>query len=371
MSQLIIPDFQPVPFPAPLPLLQILLVLGFFLHVLPMSAAFGGSLLSGVMLLNSKPNSYPARAGNAIATGLPVLLSFAITQGIVPLLFLQLVYGPLYYTSSIVMGTFWIFLLAILLVGYYLCYVYKFKHAAWGPKTAWLLLLAWALFACVGFLFSNNMTLMLKPETWQAVIFSGNSVGNYLNLSEPTLIPRYLFFVTEAIAITGLFIGCLGLYWQSREQDYGSWLLKKGATIYLIFNIVQLVLGSMWFNAMPQNIQANLMGGDSIGTLAFGVFGATEVLALLGALLCVGKPMKRFFNLGMISALVSVLSMTVVRHMIREYSVNPFFHPEKVPVNTQWDLLIVFILSAVGLLVYLAWLIKTTWTAFHPKQEAL
>jgi hypothetical protein len=58
--------------------------------------------------------------------------------------------------------------------------------------------------------------------------------------------------------------------------------------------------------------------------------------------------------------------MTVMRHMLREFAVNGFFHPESVPVQTQWDLLSVFIVSAVGLIAYLAWLVKITWRAYHP-----
>lgn len=367
---MIIPDFQPVPFPAPLPLLQILLVLGFYLHVLPMSAAFGGSLVSGVLLLSGKKGN-AQRAGHALATSLPIFISWAVTQGIVPLLFLQLVYGPLYYTSSIIMGTYWIFLLLVLMVGYYCTYIFKFKHQQWGPKTAWLLILTWLLFACVGFLFSNNMTMMLTPKTWQSVIFGSGVVGNTLNLTEPSLWPRYLYFVSEAIAVTGLLLGCFGLYWLSRDKSYATWLLKKGGMIFIVFNIVQLVLGTMWFNTLSPVIQANFTGADRLGVIALVVFCATEILALVGMALCVLKPIARLFNVAMINALVSILSMTLIRHLIREYTVNPFFHPEKVPLNTQWDLLIVFILSTIGLLIYLGWLIKTTWHAFHPKQEVV
>jgi len=143
---IIIPHFQSVPFPAPLWLLKTLLVVGFITHVIPMNVALGGSFWSGISLLRGKgnPNSNHTRIGHELAMALPFFVSFAITQGIVPLLFLQLIYGPLYYTSSIMMGTTWILLLVILLTGYYALYIYKYKHPQLG-KGAGLLLLAVSL----------------------------------------------------------------------------------------------------------------------------------------------------------------------------------------------------------------------------------
>jgi hypothetical protein len=37
-----------------------------------------------------------------------------------------------------------------------------------------------------------------------------------------------------------------------------------------------------------------------------------------------------------------------------------------VPVQPQWDLLIIFTVSATGLMLYLGWLVSVVWKAFHP-----
>ena len=105
-----IPSYQPIPFPAPFVVLEVLLVLGFFLHLIPMNISLVGGFVSAICLFIGGENadSFYSRIGKQLAFSLPIFTSFAITQGIVPLLFIQLLYGPLFYTSSILMGSYWI-----------------------------------------------------------------------------------------------------------------------------------------------------------------------------------------------------------------------------------------------------------------------
>lgn len=371
MPHLIIPDFQPVPFPAPLWLLKTLLVVGFYLHALPMNVALGGALASGLYLLAGKgrPGHYAARLGHALALSLPVFVSLAITQGIVPLLFLQLVYGPLYYTSSILMGTPWILLLVLLLAGYYGLYLYKLRHVQLDAWAAWLLIGVSLLFGGVGFLFSNNMTLMLHPETWPAVVNNagvGHGVGAFLNVTDPTLPSRYLHFMLAALAVTGLAVGCYGLYWRKRDEAYGAWLIRQGAAWFFGITLIQVGVGGWFLMSLPKSILFQFMGRETWGSASF--FGSM-LLSLL-SLLAMGAAQRSGkatpFKIGLVSGLLVVLLMSVMRHLLREYSVGGFFHPETVPVHPQWGLLSIFIVSALGLIVYLGWLITVAWKAFHP-----
>jgi len=369
---MIIPDFQPIPFPGPLWLLMTLLILGFFLHVIPMNIALGGGLVSGVLMLQNAgdPNAYSARMAQSLMMSLPVFISFAITQGIVPLLFLQLIYGPLYYTSSIIMAWPWLLLLAILMTGYYLTYIAKYKFAKHGASVGWLLVLVTGLFTLIGFTFTNNMTLMLTPDKWQAMMAS-QSFGLTLNLSDPQVIPRFLHFFLAAFAVTGLAIGCFGLYWHSREADYSKWLIQTGSGLYVAITLIQFGVG-MWFMlSLPRQMMMNYMGQDIWGTALFGASMVFSVLSLLLLLFAWknGKPLP--FKLGLVCAAVTVLVMVVMRHLLRVYYTADFFDPAVVPVKTQWDLLIAFIITAVLLIGYLIWLSKTCWKAFNNPIDGL
>jgi hypothetical protein len=368
---LIIPDFQSVPFPAPLWLLKTLLVAGFITHVIPMNVALGGSFWAGISLLrgNGNPTSNHTRMGHDLAMALPFFVSLAITQGIVPLLFLQLIYGPLYYTSSIMMGTPWILLLVILLTAYYALYIYKYKHPQLGKAAGWLLLTVSVLFACVAFLFTNNMTLMLQPETWQQVLPHGT--GNFLNWKEPSVLPRYLHFVLSAIAVTGLAVGCFGLAKKSKDEAYANWLIRQGSALFLHTTLVQIGVGSWFLMILPKVVSHAYMGGDMLGSISFIASTLLSLFAMVstGISWRTGKALP--FKVGLVSGIGVVAFMSIMRHVLREMSVQNFFHPEIVPIKTQWDLLIVFIISVVGLIAYLTWLLKTMWSSYQNNSKSL
>lgn len=369
METSFIPNFQPLPFPAPLWLLQLLLVLGFFLHLVPMNLMVSSSVFSAVFLHlgRSDTSGYLYRIGRGLSTGLPIFTSFAITQGIVPLLFLQLLYGPAYYTSSILMAIPWLSVIALLIIAYYGCYIVLYRYLKKGVNSAVvpiILLAVSLLFAGIGFLFTNNMTLMLTPEKW-AAMYNANPNGGSLNLSEPQLLPRYLHMMLGAVAVGSLGIGSYGLYFVKREPAYGEWLIKMSSRIFLGVTVANIVSGVWFLLSLPGAMVQNLMGKDLLGTIAFA---SSMVLVLLSLILISvasssAKPLP--FTAGMVSTLLLVLSMGLVRHCLRGYYLHPYFTPESVRINTQWDLLIPFLIGAVALIWYLTWLTKLVWSAYN------
>lgn len=368
MLPVIIPDYQPIPLPAPLWLLQTLLVVGFLLHILPMNVAFGGGITSAWLLATNKDNkeSFAYRLGKNLSNSLPLFISFAITQGIVPLLFLQLIYGPLYYTSSILMAVLWISILLLLMLGYYAAYTYKVKAEAlksWGP---WLLVLSTVLFGIIGFLFTNNMTLMLSPDKWSSLMHGAPS-GFLLNLSDPQVIPRFVHFVVAAFAVTGLCVGCFGVYYHHKDPAYSKWLIQTGSGIFLVLTLLQVGVGFWFLFALPPEIVKNFMGQEQLGSISFMGSMVLSLVALLGTLLAWKDGSKNAFLVGLVGAVGTLLGMSVMRHMIRVYSTQSFLHPENLPVHWQWDLLVPFLILAALLVIYLVWLCKLTWKAYNPE----
>ncbi|MBA4077158.1 MAG: hypothetical protein C0508_19130, partial [Cyanobacteria bacterium PR.023] len=68
----LIPHYQALPFPAPLWLLQTLLILGFFLHAIPMNFMLGGTFLAAIFLAKGlkDKSSYEYRIGRGLVKGL-------------------------------------------------------------------------------------------------------------------------------------------------------------------------------------------------------------------------------------------------------------------------------------------------------------
>lgn len=76
------------------------------------------------------------RLARALATRLPVAVALTITLGVAPLLFVQVLYGQFFYTSSILLGYVWLTLLLILLLGYYGYYCYAFRWEKLAARAA-------------------------------------------------------------------------------------------------------------------------------------------------------------------------------------------------------------------------------------------
>lgn len=369
----LIPDYQPIPLPAPVELLQLLLVLGFFLHAVPMNVVLGGGFFASACMFMGRndqdKNIY--KMGKLLASSLPLFISFAITQGIVPLLFLQLLYGPVFYTSSVLIAVPWLSIVLLIIIAYYASYwtIYNYLKRGEGRGVALrasiVLFMMALIFLAVAFLFVTNMTLMLHPERWLA-LYQASQTGMNLPAMDMNTVARYLHFVLAGFAVTGLAIGCFGLGINKRDEEFSGYLIKTGSAMYLIITLVQIFVGGWFLMTLPREIMLNYMGQDIVATVTFGLSMLFMLISIVAtALSSTNKSSKAFIG-GLVTALLTVLTMVVMRHQLRVYLLAPYVQPEKLPVSTQWDLLIVFVISAVGLIAYLIWLGKLVWNANNP-----
>lgn len=357
-------NFQPIPFPAPVPILQVLLVIGFFLHALPMNVALTGGLVSAILLLvgGKDENAHTTRAGRQLAASLPIFTTAAITQGIVPLLFLQVLYGPLIYASSIVIALPWLAVLFLLTIGYYGLYVYNYgKQKMDVLKAPWVLIATSVLFLIIAFIFSNNMTLMLTPEKFLP-LYQASPAGASLNLTEPTLVPRYLHFVGAAFAVCALTLGCFGLYWKKRDESFGTWLIKIGAGGYLGTTLIQTLIGFWFFWSTPQGFQGAKATSHLLNT-SLGL----EAISLIAMGLAVKKGCEKSFTVGLTSGVLVVALMVVLRHLLRLFHTDQYMQPlfNAQPVVIQWPILMVFGVFLVLMIGYFVWLAKTVFNAYN------
>jgi hypothetical protein len=369
----IIPHYQPLPFPAPVWLLQTLLVLGFFLHAIPMNVVLAGTPASGLLLWLGRKDrtSNCYRLGKTLACALPLFISVAVTQGIVPLLFLQLLYGPMYYTSSVLMAVPWLSVIFFLLVGYYSSYVVIYRHLKAsdskqpGVAAPAIMFVASLVFLTISFFFVNNMTLMIMPENWLRLYQTGAS-GFHLPLAHQQLWPRWLHFLVSAIAVTGLAIASIAAFGKSPDQEHKCWLLKKGAHIFAGATALQIPIGALFLFSLPRQVMLKFVGGDLPATAVF-TLSMILILTSIGLAVYSARSGKTvLFKWALSSAMLLVLLMVLLRHLLRAFLVSPYIVPDSVPVQTQWDLLIVFVLTAVALVVYLVWLVRLAWRAYHP-----
>ena len=197
----VIPLADPLPLPAPPALLWALLQLTFLLHLVAMNVVLGGTLLALHWRFSRREEGAPQRAALLafFAKALPVAVAATVTFGVAPLLFVQVLYGRLFFTSSILMAWFWLAIVPLVILAYDGAYLLAFRGEALGRArgVAGIVML---LFAVVAFLQVSNATRSIRPDTFVDA-YRASERGLNLNLGDPTFWPRYLHVLLGAGAI--------------------------------------------------------------------------------------------------------------------------------------------------------------------------
>jgi len=156
------PAVDPIPLPAPIWLLKLLHIVTLALHFVAVEMLLGGLLLA-VLLSLFRRSPVSMVTARALARRLTVVMTFVINLAVPPLLFAQVLYGRALYTSSILIGVYWISVIGLLMLTYWL--LYRFAARLEAAKSAWWVgLSAWLLAGLIARLLSTNMTLMLRPR---------------------------------------------------------------------------------------------------------------------------------------------------------------------------------------------------------------
>jgi len=347
--QIPIPTPDPMPLPAPLWLLRTLSLLTFYLHMIVMNFALGGGVIAIVSAWQGKNDPYAGRLARQFRGMLPILVAFTITLGVAALLFVQVLYGQMLYSSSVLLGVPWIAVIPLLIIGYYAFYWSALNESQGALWFAVILL------ALIGFTLTNNMTLMLTPERWLE-FYRSSTAGFHYNFGEPTLVPRYLHMVLSALAVAGLFVVILGL--RERDHEYKQWLVRHGGLWFAGATMVNVLVGFWFLLVLPDRVRSQFLGGSG---LAAGLLAATVVLAL-GAmvhLLMAANPKKgsRAAIIGIVSGFLAAAVMVYVRDMVRSAYLAPYFRPETLPVAPQWSVIGIFLVLFVGGLATLYWML--------------
>jgi len=336
------PDTIPVPWGW----LKLLLLLTFTLHLLLMNLMLGGSLLA---LAGRRRGSAP----HAEARSLPILIALTVNLGVPPLLFLQTLYGQFLYSSSILMAVFWLSIVPVLIAAYYSAYGFVHRHKAAGAGTVWLAITT-VLLLFVGFMLTNNMTLMARPERWGA--YFHHPGGTFLNLGEPTLWPRYLHFVAASIAMAALGRAVYHAVLSRRASDDRRGTIRASLRLFAWTTMVQVLIGALFWITLPGRIGALFLGGNAAYT-------AHLWAGIVLALVAIAAGLRGKLKLTAALAVVLVLDMVLVRDFVRTAYLAPVFSPADLTVAPQAGPMIWFfaaLLAVGGVLVYV---LREAWRA--------
>lgn len=344
----IVPHVDPNPLPAPYWVFELLLLVTFVLHIFAVNFTMGGGVLALTAKLGFRKQEKGGRMFFDVAKLLPILLPAAITLGIAPLLFVQVLYGRFFYTSSIVMAYPWLLVLACLVVAYYGFYYVSYRGKRNPGKAGIVMLVSVALIVLIGFFFSNNVTLSETPSRWAAKYFA-DPAGWNLNLSAPTLIPRYLHFFTAAVAFGGLLLVLIALSKWERDREYARQVFQFGGKAFLYATMVQFLVGIWFLFSLPLDLRTLFLGGSVLATLLL----AVGLAAAIGAMFIMSRALRQErIRLGAYAAPalvgLTILCMATMRDVLRDAYLVRLFNPQQLAVRTQWSVFPLFLVLFVA-----------------------
>ena len=331
---------------------QFLLLLTFPIHLLAMNAMVGGLAIGVVQQIRGGRER--EELAHRIAVALPLVVAFVVNFGVAPLLFLQVLYGHFAYTSSILMGTFWIMVIPILIVGYYGAYLYDFRYRYLGKAGVVVALISLAIFLIIGYFFSNNMLMMTLPEKFG--YYFHHMDGTLLVSGNEQFLPRYLHMMGGGLAVGGLFVAALGRFRAREDYALAEHAQKVGMNVFSWLTCVNIAIGIWYFLTIERSTMMLFMGQNLLATLCFAV-------ALLLAIHVVVAGFRKKLWSAFGGVVVLVYLMTFIRTWVRSDYLREFFTLGQLEVIPEYSPMIFFFVVLVLGACCIGWMLKVTASA--------
>ena len=336
---------------------QLLLLLTFFIHILLMNIMLGTIIIASLRHLR-KPKEQTLLTRD-IADNLPFSIALAVNFGVAPLLFAQVLYGHFIYASSILMAPLWLSVVAILIAAYYGAYLYKYKYDSLIDGKMLLTGFISLMLLIIAFIFCNNFTLMLHPESWQR--YFDRPSGLLLNLKDPTLIPRYLHFVVSSLAVGGL---AIALYFRRKQlngdNEAGLWV-EHGCHWFGYATFANFAIGFWFYGNIPSGIIA---GNTFIGFM----FSLCMILGIITAIVAAIYGLRQKVIPALYFILAAIFFMVLTREFLQLAYLKPWFSLADLQVASSYSPLFVFLLFFAGGVVLIGWMLKITWQTYQNRE---
>jgi hypothetical protein len=194
----------PFGFPGPTAFYLTLYVVTLVIHVAFMNYVLAGTAWVAWDALSRRRPDMPEPVA-VLRDWMPLMLSGAITAGIAPLLFVQILYKPQFYTANLLLSHRWMSILPVLIVGFYALYLLK---TGWLKRRGRLLnavvgVVPFLCVAFVGYSWTENHLLSLRDtELWARFYAAGSLV-----YSDPVLVPRLLVWAFGSLPTLAVLLG--------------------------------------------------------------------------------------------------------------------------------------------------------------------
>jgi hypothetical protein len=341
---------------------QFLAILTFVLHLIFMNYILGGIIIVTIneWIFGRNPNANLAT--RIMVKVMPVSLSMAITMGVAPLLFVQVLYGQFFYTANIMMGGYWLAILALVMIAFYIIYYIIVKQPDDNKPTMvsrFGSLINCVLFLSVAYIFTNNAILVENPQYWPEIYAKETSAF----VADKTIWPRYLHNVFGAIVVAGLWTAAIGHYQRKvnpEREETGLWMIKNGLHWSSVAIVITFIFGVIYLIAIGGDRLKSFMGMEH-GILFFGwsISVITAIISIVFIAMAMMKPNDPKFLWGSIGlSVVTLFGMAMGRDLLRIVSLKQYFTVSQLEINPSVSSLLLFVVTFVLGLLVLAYMIR-------------
>ncbi len=346
----------PFGFPAASARYLTLYVLTLAVHVVFMHYVIAGTgwlAISGILGLGESSLTKTLR------DWMPAALSAAITAGVAPLLFVQILYKHAFYTSNLLLFHRWMSILPVLIVGFYLLYVMKSRQINNWPLVArWaVVLLAFGCFAFTGYSWTENHVLSLQKSEWPTVFeqsrtFYGNA----------EILPRLALWFVGSVPTLGVLVGWQLRHSQNNADEPIAPAPSVVATASLIGLAGSVLFALVYFFMLDGDVRSVVTGRAAL--LYFLI--ATVGLAVQGYAWWRQRGDARWdvrwLGLATAGMLITVIGVSVVRECLRIARLDfAALYAEHEAAAGKSGLIVFFVFAVINALA-IAWCVRLVCT---------
>lgn len=199
------------------------------IHVVFMNYVLAGTASLAIAYLRPG-NRGTGSSATILREWMPFMLSGAITAGVAPLLFLQILYKREYYTANLLLFNRWMAILPVLMIGFYTLYLLKSRWLA--RRAGWIAaLVAIVPILCVAFTgyswTENHLLSVRSPAFWGE--FYATRAQVYL---DPQMFPRLLVWAIGSVPTLVLILAWQ--HWYLGNGQPGSLARAAGLALGLV-----------------------------------------------------------------------------------------------------------------------------------------
>ncbi|WP_199489929.1 hypothetical protein [Meiothermus sp. QL-1] len=337
-----------------------LLVATFVLHIFFVTLALGTSGLSLFGFWWKKGN-WPTLARLA-ARVTPNAVGLGIVTGIAPLLFIQVIYDPAWYTANTLTGFWSVAFIFVVMGGYSLAYLFYLKGSPEG-RLLWAAAFSLALLFFAGWIMHVLASVSIYPEKWLQWYAPGGAVDTRGMHFHAYNLPRLtLLLPIQALLSLATVLMLLAWYFRKREdfdRSFLDWVASLGRRIALWVVPLFWLAGMGW--AATQGRYFDLHGPMEIWftLLALGLFLFYRSLRnpALQAPQALGVWLVALLNVGIMRELVRAASLERFGYRVAEY-----------PWQLDWGGVTIFVLTTLVGVTVLAFLVGVLYASGSKKE---